>query len=189
LLKGQLQDPVRLRFVVCAVLLIGWYFGHHAPATEHILATSSRTEAEKRRIATAQQVERLRKALAPFQSRIPRKEGQNEMIQYVMARVRRSPLKLVDLNPGRNDDLGSVRAIELTLKLEGSYADLDEFLNWVEHEHRLLRVDALKIQRKGPQRRGLAIEMDLLGLVDAPKSQAPEKGATKAAARTKDEKK
>lgn len=186
LIKSQLQDPLRLRFILCGVLLLGWYFGHHSPATDYIQLTTTRTEAEKKRIATAQQVEMLRKRLAPYQSRIPKREGQNELIQYVMAHVRKTPLKLVDLNPGKNEDMGTLRAIELKLKLEGSYADLDGFLSWVEHEQRLLRIDSLKVQQAGAQKRGLGIELTLTGLVDAQKTPAPQKEAAKVAAKAKD---
>jgi len=111
LLIEQLQDPLRIRFVLCAVILVGWYFGHHAPASGHILHTFGRIEAEKKRFAIAQQVEKLRKTLAPYQERIPIKEGQNELIHYIMGHVRKTRLKLVDLSPERNVDMGTLRVI------------------------------------------------------------------------------
>lgn len=180
LLRGQLQDPLRLRFILCAVLLAAWYFGHHSPATDYIQRTAARTETEKKRIATAQQVEKLRKALEPYARRIPSKEGPNELIQYVMAHVRRTPLKLLDLSPGRDENAGTLRMIELRLKLLGSYTDLDAFLTWVEHDQRLLRVDSLKVSPSSQQQSGvLGIDVSLLGLVDAPQGPGAEKAATK----------
>jgi hypothetical protein len=172
----QLQDPLRIRFVFCAVILIGWYFGHHSRATASIQQFQGRTEAEQKRIATARQIDQLRGVLAPFQGRIPEREGPIEMIHYIMSHVRRTPVKLIDISPSRTTTIGTLRVIELQLVLEGTYADLDGLLRWVENERRLLRVDSLKIGRKSEQRAGLSIQLLLTGLVDATQPLKPIRG-------------
>ena len=128
-------------------------------------STSAQSDRELKRIATARQIEQLRKVLAPIQARIPAHSGQNEVIQYVLAHVRQSPLKLVDLRPMKTEDLGSYDAIGLRLTFEGTYEDLDNFLTWVENDRRMLRVDSLGID---PQTEGtrLNVQLDLLSLAE-----------------------
>ena len=54
---------------------------------------------ERKRTVTAQQIEELRKVAGPLRSGSPSTAGHNELIQYVMAHVRQSPVKLIDLKP------------------------------------------------------------------------------------------
>ncbi len=176
-MREQLHDPLRIRFVLCGVLLLGWYFGHHGPTTDYIRVTSERTVSEKRRIATAREIEKLREVLSPYQDRIPQREGPIEMIHYVMSHVRKTPLKLIDVSPSKSVSLGTLRAIELQIAMEGSYADLDDFLRWVEKDRRMMRVDTVRISRKAERRSWLSIQLMLTGLVDATKPPKSQPGA------------
>ncbi|WP_165220490.1 type 4a pilus biogenesis protein PilO [Aquisphaera insulae] len=166
LILGQLRDPLRLRFALAAALLATWYFGFYAPTTDRMTATSGQIDGERKRAATAAQIEDLRKRLAPFDDQVPPQAGPNELIQYVMAKVRSSPVKLVDLKPLKVKELGVLQAIGLHLQVEASYEDLDAFLAWVHNDRRLLRIDALKVEPAKSSDR-LAITLDLLSLADA----------------------
>ena len=169
LILTQLRNPTRLRFLLCAVLLVFWYFGFYGPTSDQIALTSARADSELKRAASARQIEQLREALAPFQARIPAHSGQNELNQYVMAHIRQSPVKLVDLRPAKIKDLGSFDNIGMRLQLEASYEDLDEFLVWVENDHQLLRIDSLKVD---PLKDGgrLNVQLDLLSLAEKEKN-------------------
>ncbi|QEH35859.1 hypothetical protein OJF2_44160 [Aquisphaera giovannonii] len=161
----HLRDPLRLRFAVAGAMLASWYVGFYAPTTERMAATAGRIELERRRAATAGQVEALRERLAPFRDRVHPRAGANELIQYVMARVRSSPMKLVDLKPQKLKELGALQAIGLRLQLEATYEDLDDFLAWAHNDRLLFRVDALRVEpAKAPGR--LAVELDLLSLAE-----------------------
>jgi hypothetical protein len=173
LLLEQLRDPIRLRFVLCGALLAAWYLGHHSPTVDHIQLTTTRIDQEKKRIAMAEDVERLRGVLAPFRDRIPAESTPNEMMQYVISHVRETGLDLIDLSPAQNVTLGTLRATTLQIKLEGSYAGLDNFLTWVENEKRLLRVDSLRVQPKNGPKYRLNIQLNLTGLVEAPRKPNP----------------
>ena len=183
LILTQLRNPTRLRFLLCAVLLASWYFGFYSPTSHQMALSSARADSELKRAASARQIEELREVLAPFRARIPTHSGQNELNQYVMAHVRQSPVKLVDLRPAKIKDLGSLDNIGVRLQFEASYEDLDEFLVWVENDRRLLRIDSLKVD---PLKDGgrLNVQLDLLSLAekqkDASTETPPKDGKTEA---------
>ena len=174
LVLTQLRDPIRLRFALGAVLLASWYFGFYSPMSDRMVRTAALAESERKRAATAQQIDELRKVLAPFAERIPEHAGQNELVQYVMAHVRQSPVKLVDLKPTKTRDLGPFDNIGLRLQFEASYEELDAFLAWVENDRRLLRVDSLKVEPTKDHAQ-LNVQLDLLSLAEKEKNTIAEK--------------
>ena len=91
-----------------------------------------------------------------------------------MAHVRQSPVKLVDLKPTKTRDLGSFDNIGLRLQFDASYEDLDAFLAWVENDHRLLRVDSLKVEPTKDHAQ-LNVQLDLLSLAEKEKNTLPGK--------------
>jgi Tfp pilus assembly protein PilO len=174
LVLNQLRDPIRLRFALGVLLLAAWYFGFYSPMCDRIVRNTALTESERRRAATAQQIEGLRKVLVPFTKRIPEHAGQNELVQYVMAHVRQSPVKLVDLKPTKTRELGPFDNIGLRLQFDASYEDLDAFLGWVENDHRLLRVDSLKVEPTKDHAL-LNVQLDLLSLAEKEKNNLSER--------------
>jgi Tfp pilus assembly protein PilO len=143
LLLGQLRHPQKLRLVLCAAILVGWYGAFYGPLVERMAATQARIDRERKRIATARRIDEFRKALAAYKDRVPASSDLNELIQYVMGRGRATPLKLIDLKPEKTKSLGPYDALALRLTLEGTYAEIDEFLTWVRDDRRLLRIDAI----------------------------------------------
>ncbi len=73
--------------------------------------TQARIDKEQKRIITAREVEVVRKSLVAYKDRVPAKSDLNELIQYVMGRIRSSPLKLVDLKPDKAKALGPFDAM------------------------------------------------------------------------------
>jgi Tfp pilus assembly protein PilO len=144
-LVEQLRHPLKLRSVLCLVILGGWYFAFYSPLSQELEVTRTLINKERKRIAAAHQIDQLRDGLAVYKDRVPAKSGLNELIQYVMGQVRTSPLKLIDLKPDKAKDLGPYDAIALRITLEGTYTELDDFLAWIQNDRRLLRVDALGI--------------------------------------------
>jgi Tfp pilus assembly protein PilO len=178
LVLTQLRNPIKLRIALYAVILASWYFGFYSPTSDQMAHTSAQSDRERKRIATARQIEQLRKVLAPVQDRVPAHSGPNELIQYVMAHVRPSPLKLIDLRPAKTEDLGPYDAIGLRLTFEGTYSDLDAFLTWVENDHRMMRVDSLKIDPHDTDSTRLNVQLDLLSLAEKAKNISAEKPAS-----------
>jgi Tfp pilus assembly protein PilO len=145
LILGQLRHPLKLRFLICLTMIAGWYFFFFMPLTEETVMTSAQIGRERKRIATAREIEQLKKDLAPYQGLIPAGANLGELMRQVIDHLRSSPLKLLDLKPGTTKELGPYETIGLQLALEGGFTELDAFLGWIESDARHVRVDAIKI--------------------------------------------
>jgi|SRR5579885_2339444 hypothetical protein len=181
----QLSNPLKLRFALCAAIIAVWQVGFFSPLSEEVTATTARIARERKRVATAREVERFKKALAPYRE-VAGSDDVHELIRHVMGRIRPSPLRLLDLKPDKPKDLGPFLAIGLKLSLEGRYNDIDEFLGWVEAEKRAMRVDSIQLtpEPKDPSR--LTANLTLVALADriapATNDQAQSRPAAKAKA-------
>jgi Tfp pilus assembly protein PilO len=174
LLVGQLRHPIKLRLVLYLTILAAWYFLFYSPLNDEMAVTQARINKEQKRITMAREVEVVRKSLVAFKDRVPARSDLNELIQYVMGRIRSSPLKLIDLKPDKAKALGPYDAIVLRLTLEGTYQEFDELLTWVQNERRLLRVDSLSLvpstkgigKNQGKEPLKLNIQLTLTGLME-----------------------
>jgi Tfp pilus assembly protein PilO len=144
-LMEQLRQPFKLRIFLSLTILAAWYFLFYGPLGDQMAETQRRIGRERKRIAAARQIEELRNETLNAKDRLPAKADLNDLIQYVMARIRSSPLKLVDLKPDRVKSLGPYDTIALRLTCEGTYSEIDAFLIWIQQDRRLLRVDELNI--------------------------------------------
>jgi hypothetical protein len=73
LILGQLRHPLKLRFVICLTMFGLWYFFFFMPLAEETQTTTARIGREQKRMATAREIEQLKKDLAPYQELIPAK--------------------------------------------------------------------------------------------------------------------
>jgi Tfp pilus assembly protein PilO len=164
-LAERLQDTGRLRVLVTATMVLVGYAGVYLPLSARIDAASRRLAREQKRRDLARDIEQLRAQVSAFKHRVPEKTDTNEWVQYVLVGVRGFPVKLVALDPGEPQRLGPYKAIVLRIELEGVYHDVDAFLNWLETNDRLFRVDAVKI---APARTGsemLNMQLTVLGVM------------------------
>ena len=84
-------------------------------------------------------------------------------MQYVLAGVRKFPLKLTNLDSDDPQRVGPYEAVVLHVELAGGFQHLDAFLHWLESNHRLFRVDSAKIAPSRGERGGLVMQLTLLG--------------------------
>ena len=145
LILKQLRHPLKLRLLLGLSMIAGWYLLFFMPLAEETGTTTARIGREYKRIATAKEIDQLKKQLAPYQGLIPAGANLNELMRQVIDHLRKSPLKLIDLKPGTARDLGPYETIGIQVALEGEFAELDAFLGWIETEARHLRVDSIKI--------------------------------------------
>ena len=120
--------------MLCITAIAAWQAAFLGPLGEQVAATTARIGLERKRAATAREVEQLKKSLTPHRELVGPADDVHELIRHVMDRLRSSPLRLVDLKPEKPKDLGPFQAIGLQLSLEGAYADIDQFLGWAETE-------------------------------------------------------
>jgi Tfp pilus assembly protein PilO len=170
LILNQLRHPLKLRLIICLTMFGLWYFFYFMPLSEGTQTTTARIGREQKRMATAREIEQLKKDLAPYQEFIPAGANLNELMRQVIDHLRTSPLKLLDLKPGAAKDLGPYESIGLQLALEGEFTELDDFLGWIETHARHVRVDSIKIDPNLREPGRLKAQVALLSLAE----KAPE---------------
>jgi hypothetical protein len=144
-IQGQLRHPLKLRVVLSVAMLASWYYLFFSPLSDQMVQTESLIKKERKRIDTAHQIDKLRKSLQAFKDRVPAKSDPNELMRYVMNRIRSSPLKLIDLKPDKSKGLGPFNAMGLRLTLEGTYSEIGELLSWIHNGQRMLRVETVSL--------------------------------------------
>ena len=178
----QLSNPLKLRLALCFAMIVAWQALFFSPLGDTVSATTARTASERRRAATAREIEQLKKSLAPHRELIGAGDDVHELMRHVMGRIRSSPLRLVDLKPEKPKTVGPFEAIGLQLSIEGTYADIDEFLGWAETHKRLLRVDSFRLTPNTRDPGRLLGNVTLVALTDKAASSAktrPQPGKTR----------
>ena len=161
----QLSHPLKLRLALCSSLLTVWYGLYFGPLSERVTLMSSRIAIDRKRVDTAKEVDRLKKALDPFRDGAGSGDV-HELMRHMMGRIRSSPLRLTDLKPEKPKDLGPYDAIGLRLSLEGGFADVDQFLAWIEAEKRLLRVDSIRLAPIAREPGRLSAQLTVMALAE-----------------------
>jgi Tfp pilus assembly protein PilO len=163
-LLERLHNPAQLRlFLAAAVLGVG-YAAVYLPLGNSIAAATANLEDAKKRLGLADEVAQLRKQFQKVEKRLPAGTDSNEWVQYVLAGIRRSPLKLNAFNPAKPQVIGPYSIVVLKLNLSGSYADIDRFLCWLESNERLFRVDSVKLAPGASKDSQDELNMDILVL-------------------------
>jgi Tfp pilus assembly protein PilO len=178
MIGAQLCHPIKLRLAVCVAIMLGWYLAFFSPLSERVTATTAQVARERKRVASAQEIEQLKDALAPYQRLIPPGADVHELMGHVNDHLRASALKLIDLKPEKPKDLGPYEAIGLQLALEGAFSEIDKLLVWIGTDRRLMRVDSIKLAPTSRHPDRLSAQITLLSLAE--KHDAAAKGQTEA---------
>lgn len=161
----RLQDSVQLRICVCGLVLLAGYVGIYWPLSASITETTRKLNREEKRRELARSIEQLRVQTNSFKDRLPAKTDTNEWVQYVLGGIRGFPLKVTTLDPAAAQHVGPYEVVVLHVELEGAFRDLDAFLEWLEGNERLFRVDAVKIAPARGSSDTLQMQLTVLGLM------------------------
>ena len=153
-LLGRLHDPLQLRILLIGAVLLAGYIGVYTPLTAQIAETTTKLSRERKMAELANSLEQLQARCGSFAKRIPQQVDSKEWLQYMHEGIRRFPLKPTKLDCLTPRQVGPYRAVVLTIALEGSFFDLDQFLRWLESNPRLLRVDDISIAPASSNERG-----------------------------------
>jgi Tfp pilus assembly protein PilO len=187
ILLNHLRHPLKLRLILCVAIVGGWYLLFFAPLSEQMASTAAKVQTERQRITAAREIERQKKALAPSQGRVLANSDVNALINQVIDHLRSSPLKLVDLKPEKSKNLGPYEALSLQLTLVGRFADIDEFLRWVQASPTLLRIGSIKLNplNKDPTRLTAQVGLQALAEIPSATKAKPSTGPPARASRPK----
>ena len=95
----QLRQPLKLRLLLCVAIITVWYFLFFSPLSEETTAATAQIVTERKRVATARQIEQLKTAMgvALHKDRVHAGTDILVLLPHVIAHMRTSPLKLLDL--------------------------------------------------------------------------------------------
>jgi Tfp pilus assembly protein PilO len=161
----RLHDPTKLRAVVTATVLLVAYAGMYAPLSSQIAGATAEINHQQRLCQLAADVEHLRAEYKSFTDRLPKQSDSKEWVQYLLGGIRRFPLRLTALDCDPPRDVGPYKAVVLRVELEGSFFDMDALLRWLESNHRLLRIDSLRISPSRSSRDILVMQLTVLGVM------------------------
>ena len=163
-LLERLHDPFQLRVFITVLALAVGFVAVYMPLDSRIEETTRKLNAAQRRHDLAHEIEDLRGQVEGLQARLPEDTDTNEWVQYVLDGIRKFPVKLTTLDSGKPQQLGPYEAVVLQLELEGVFEDIDSFLDWVESNERLFRLDSAKIAPPRNEDGKLSMHLTLLGL-------------------------
>jgi hypothetical protein len=164
-LKKRLHDPLQLRFAIVGTLLVAWYAAVYQPISAEIDAVSAARAKTEAHLALAREIEALRSQAAKFHDRLPPKGDSNEWVEYMLGGIRQYPIKLLKLEPQPRLKHGPFDLVVLKIEIQGSFADLDAFLGWIEANPRLFRVDLVDLHKGQGSVKGLALRLTVLGVM------------------------
>ena len=161
----RLHDPVQLRATVTAMVLLAAYAGIYAPLSGEITDATVAIDHQQKLCRLAADVEHLRAQYQSFANRLPKQSDSKEWVQYLLGGVRRFPLRLTALDCDPPRDVGPYKAVVLRVELEGAFFDMDALLRWLESNHRLLRIDSVRISPSRSNRNVLVLQLTVLGVM------------------------
>ncbi len=158
----HLGDRTKLRLSVVFALTFLAFVGVYTPLSDRIDEKRLQAAREKQRLEIIGDVESLRREINSFRGRIPEGSDTNEWVQYVLGGLREVRVKLRDMSCQPPQKVGPYRTVTLSVEVEGTYAEMKQFVEWLEQSDRLLRVDSSQLQKKS---NNIVMRLVLLGLV------------------------
>jgi Tfp pilus assembly protein PilO len=162
----RLRNPVQLRILVTATVLLVAYTCVYAPLSGKITDVTAELNREQVLCQLASDVEHLRTQYQGFALRLPQQSDSKEWVQYLLDGVRRFPVRLTKLDCDTPREVGPYKAAVLRVELEGSFFEIDAFLRWLESNPRLIRIDSVNIA-PGQSTAGssLVVRLTVLGMM------------------------
>jgi hypothetical protein len=161
-IAGLVGDPGKMRLAVI-VLVTGLTLGGlYYPLSGEIGLQRAAVASEKDRLDTIRDVESLRREVKAFRSRIDKQSDTNEWVQYLLDGSRQCGVRLRGMETKEPRAVGPYTAVVLVMEVQGTYPQLQAFVEWLEQSERLLRVDALRMEKLPGT---VVMKINLLGLV------------------------
>ena len=159
----RLQDPLQLRVFIASVILAIGYAGAYLPLEARITETTQSLRKVEELKRLTEDIEQLRAQVARVSTRVPEDTDKDEWLQYILGGIRKHAVTMVKLHPNEVKKVGPFEAVVMQVELRGPYHDLESFLDWIENNERLFRIDSISI---APMRGVDQLEMKLtiLGL-------------------------
>lgn len=157
-----LSDPTKMRLAVVAVVMAATIGGLYYPFSGQIEEQRTVRAAQKDRLEAIQDVEKLRKEVQTFRSRIDKQSDTNEWVQYLLAGSRQAGVQLRGMETRPPQPVGPYTAVTLNLEVQGTFPQLQNFIEWLDQSDKLLRIDGLRLEKVSGV---IVMKVIVLGLV------------------------
>jgi len=144
-LLEHLRNPVKLRICVMLVVSLVGYGAVYMPLSQQITETTHKLNRDRHLLEVAKNLEQLETQYHSFQDRIPQQTDTKAWVQYLMEGTRQFPLEVLKLDSREPKGIGPYKAVVLLVVLEGPFCEMDKFLEWLETNQRILRIDKIDI--------------------------------------------
>jgi Tfp pilus assembly protein PilO len=140
-------DPVRMRLAIVFTVTALGVGAIYYPLSGRIDQERAAVESEQKRLAAIEEVEALRRDTKEFRARIDKQSDTNEWVQYLLAGSRQAGARLRGMETREPRKVGPYMAVALIMELQGNYAQLRGFVEWLEQSDRLLRIETVRIDK------------------------------------------
>jgi len=158
----HLGNPMKLRLFTIGALLAAAVALIYMPLSDKINLTKQQIAAEKDRISSISEYEKLQKQVEAFHGLIGDQSDTNEWIQYILDGLRKFQVKLRGMESKQEKKVGPYKAAVLSMEVEGPYPELEKFVEWIESSQRILRVDMLQFKQEP---KSLLMKIMILGIL------------------------
>ena len=157
-----LGDPAKMYLAVVFVVTAAAIGGLYYPLSGQIEAQRNVLAAQKDRLEAIQEVEKLRHEVQAFRSRIDKQSDTNEWVQYLLAGSRQMGVQLRGMETREPRTVGPYTAVALNVEVQGTYPQLQGFVEWLDQSDKLLRVEGIRLEKTVGV---ITMKVNLLGLV------------------------
>lgn len=160
-LREHLRNPLKLKIAVLGVGLAMGMLAAISPLNAKIEELQRRAGAEKRRQKVLSQIVDLRAQRERYRARLQDGKDVNDWVQYVLAGTRAHGVKLHEMQPKPNVSVGPYQGVVLQFEVQGEFRRLANFVDWLEHGERIVRLNALRMEKEP---HALILKLVMVGL-------------------------
>jgi Tfp pilus assembly protein PilO len=142
------DDPVLLRFVLCVlVLLLGW-LAVLEPQAEALAAARKSLRKATKRADMAQELRFFESEKKRYEPLFFENADIVDWQRYVLNELEASGARLRSLEPKKTESKGNFKVLELSVDATGTYSQLVDFIDRLEHGRRVVRMTRMRLERR-----------------------------------------
>ena len=160
-LRKLLEHPENMRLCVYLCGLAIGFFAIYQPLSSQIEVAERRLEFDGKRADMAQETDGFRSQVMLFEHRLYSTRDTNEWVQYILTGTRTCGLRFRKYDPGSPFQAGPYEVLNFTFELGGSYNNIIRFIQWIEQNERLFRIEGMLMEQLPS---GVSLKITILGL-------------------------
>lgn len=146
-LRRWTEDPVSLRCVVSVLIFAAGYLGAVRPLTMRLEAARDAHVRRSRRLAKVEDLAHWKSQTDRFAERTAHLDDVVEWQRYVLEKLGRTDVRLLNLEPRATGGKGVYKFVEMEVVARSeSYSDLATFIHHLERGERIVRVERVRIE-------------------------------------------